>query len=189
MRSLETIIEIALTLLTIMAVLRFLMIYFSAPWRHPIGQWCYKLTEFAVNPLKKILPKSTKFEYATLLWAYLLDILLVLLNMAAFGQIHFTQFVYALPFVIFMAMIAVLKQMIYILMISVFVYAILSWISPTNELMPLARSLTYPFLGPVRKILPPIGQLDLSPVVLMVIYQLTVTIIIGALEMLVEQLL
>ncbi|HQT81052.1 MAG: YggT family protein [Ferrovum sp. 37-45-19] len=189
MHSIESIIEIALTLLTVLAVLRFLMIYFASPWRHPIGQWCYKLTEFAVNPLKKIFPKSPRFDYASLFWAYLLDIVLVTLNMIGFSQIHLTQFIYALPFVIFMAMIAVIKQAIYILMTSVFVYAVLSWMSPSNELMPLARSLTAPFLTPVRRILPPLGQLDLSPVVLMIIYQLTITILIGALEMLIEQLL
>ena len=63
--------------------------------------------------------------------------------------------------------------MLWLLIVVVFVQAILSWVAPDGPLSGLLNALTFPFLRPIRKVLPPIGgTLDLSPLVVIVIAQL-----------------
>ena len=65
----------------------------------------------------------------------------------------------------------------------VIVQAILSWFAPDGPLSGLLNALTFPFLRPVRRILPPIGgTLDLSPLVVIVIAQLLLMTAVPFLE-------
>jgi YggT family protein len=65
----------------------------------------------------------------------------------------------------------VVRLSLYILMFSVIAVVILSWVAPYSPAAPLLNSLTRPFLQPFRRI-PPIGNVDLSPMFLIVVIQL-----------------
>jgi YggT family protein len=66
-----------------------------------------------------------------------------------------------------------IRAILWLLIVVVLVQAILSWVAPDGPLSGLLNALTFPFLRPVRKVLPPIGgTLDLSPLVVIVIAQL-----------------
>ncbi len=70
-------------------------------------------------------------------------------------------------------MIALVKAALWLLIIVVIAQAILSWVAPDGPLSGLLNALTFPFLRPIRKVLPPIGGvLDLSPLVVIVAAQL-----------------
>lgn len=56
-------------------------------------------------------------------------------------------------------------------------------------MMAAADALTRPFLRPLRRIVPMLGTVDLTPVILVVIFQLSLTIIVGGLEMLTQRLM
>ena len=73
--------------------------------------------------------------------------------------------------------------MLWLLIIVVLVQAMLSWVAPDGPLAGLLNALTFPFLRPIRRILPPIGgTLDLSPLVVIVVAQLLLITAVPALE-------
>jgi YggT family protein len=59
-------------------------------------------------------------------------------------------------------------------MAAVIVQVVLSWVSPYSPLMPLANSMTRPFLRVFQRRLPPIGNVDLSPLIALVVIQLLI---------------
>ncbi|HXZ91846.1 MAG TPA: YggT family protein, partial [Burkholderiales bacterium] len=69
------------------------------------------------------------------------------------------------------ALIDLLRFSVYILSFAVVVQAILSWVNPETPLGPVFDALTRPFLRPLRRVLPPIANVDLSPLVLLIVLQ------------------
>jgi len=73
----------------------------------------------------------------------------------------------------------VLRLFVYLLMGVVIVAALLSWISPHAPATPLFNGLAAPLLAPVRRVVPVIGGLDLSPLAVILLLQV-VLIVLGA---------
>ena len=65
-----------------------------------------------------------------------------------------------------------LKIMIYIVLVTTIVQAVLSWINPYSPIAPILNAMTRPFLGVFRRRIPPIGGVDLSPLFVLVVCQL-----------------
>jgi len=87
------------------------------------------------------------------------------------------------PFLLAATLIALVKAALWLLIVVVLVQALLSWFAPDGPLSGLLNALTFPFLRPVRRILPPIGgTLDLSPLVVIVIAQLLLITVVPFLE-------
>ena len=187
--TLESLLEILFGLFSFAALLRFLLQLVDAPYRNPVSDFAISLSDFAVRRLQRVMPGRLGIAYAALLWAWVLECVLLTLNLTLFGMIRFSELMYFLPWVFAMGAVSLLRHGLYILMGAVFVLAVLSWVSPYSPVMPAADALTRPFLNPLRRFIPMLGSVDLSPVVLMVIFQLTLTIIVGGLEMLVQRLM
>jgi len=81
-----------------------------------------------------------------------------------------------------MATVKLLKISLYLLMAAVFAQAILSWTNPYTPVASLLAAVTQRFLQPLRRIVPLLGSVDLSPLLLFIICQLIVIVPIGALE-------
>jgi len=64
-------------------------------------------------------------------------------------------------------------------MAAVIVQAVLSWFNPYSPLAPTLDSVTRPFLGVIRKRLPPIGSVDLSPLFVLIVIQLLLFLVTG----------
>jgi len=60
-----------------------------------------------------------------------------------------------------------IKTIIWVYIFALIIQAIISWVGNTqgNPLIPLVNSLTNPLLKPIRKVVPLIGMMDLSPLV------------------------
>ena len=70
-----------------------------------------------------------------------------------------------------LALIDLLRFTLYILVFALIVQAVLSWVNPYSPVGPLFDALTRPFLRPIRRFVPPLGNVDLSPLVLIVLLQ------------------
>jgi YggT family protein len=81
-----------------------------------------------------------------------------------------------------MAAVALLKLMLYIVMVAVIVQAVLSWINPYSPVMPLLNSLTRRFLRVFQRLVPPIGNVDLSPLFVVIACQLLLMVPVAYLE-------
>jgi len=71
------------------------------------------------------------------------------------------------PETLLFALGELVKTIIWIYIIALIIQAIMSWVGNTqgNPLTPLINSLTNPILRPIRKVVPLVGMMDLSPLV------------------------
>ncbi|MGH8752465.1 MAG: YggT family protein, partial [Burkholderiales bacterium] len=76
-----------------------------------------------------------------------------------------------------LAVLEILKYSIYLLIVCVIVQVLMSWTNPYAPLAPLFNSLTRPFLRPFQRLIPPIGNVDLSPLFILVLAQLALILI------------
>lgn len=166
-------------------LLRFYMQVFRAPFRNPLGQFVVAFTDFLVKPTRRVIPGVSGVDWATLLLAWIAQALLVSLSFALRGA----MFSGSVPMLLAAAsLVELLKVSIYLLMIAVFVQAILSWVSPYGPLAPVLGALTGPFLNPIRRHLPLLGgQIDLSPLIVIVVCQLVLMVPVAWLEQAVVQ--
>jgi len=168
-------------LFTYALLLRFAMQLLRAPFRNPLGQAVVALTDWIVKPLRRVLPGWKGLDWASLLATFLFQFLWLLAYRLLFGG--FDVLGVGILFLLAATVIALLKAMLWLLIIVVLVQAVLSWVAPDGPLAGLLNALTFPFLRPIRKVLPPIGgTLDLSPLVVIVIAQLLLITAVPALE-------
>ncbi|MCP1291721.1 MULTISPECIES: YggT family protein [unclassified Chromobacterium] len=167
-------------LFVLVLLLRFYLQVARAPFKHPLCQFVMAATNFAVLPLRKLVPAMRGYDSATMLLAWLVALLsnvLVTLLSSVPEVFTFPQVWVALSL---LSLLEVFKQSLTLLMGSVIVQAVLSWVSPYNPLMPVLDALTRPFLRPFRKA--NIGGVDLSPLVLLLIIQVILMLPVRMLE-------
>src|SRR5215467_6826877 len=165
------------------ALLRFIMQWMRAPFRNPVGQAVTALTDWAVKPMRKVIPGFGGYDWASLVVAWLLQVLWLaaVTAVTAPASMLFTGPVAGL--IVCMAVIELIKAALWIVIVAVFVQALLSWVAPDGPLAGVLNALTFPLLAPVRRIVPPIGgALDLSPLIAIVLAQLVLMLPIAWLE-------
>lgn len=180
-QALYFLIDNLVTLFLIALLLRVYLQLVRAPSQNPISHFVIALTDFAVRPLRRVIPGFRGYDVATLLLAWLVAFaLLLILNSLARGLPPIDGSV-LLVFAL-LALVHLLRLAIYIVIGAVVLQAILSWVNPYSQLAPLLNSLTRPFLRPVRRIVPPIANVDLSPLVVLLICQLLLIVPVPWLE-------
>lgn len=180
--ALAFLIDVVFGLLTYALLLRLVMQLMRAPFRNPLGQALMALTDWAVKPLRKVLPGWRGIDWASVVAVYLAQFLWLAVLHLALGA-GFSLAGPLLPFLALAAVIALLKALLWLAIIVVFVQAILSWVAPDGPLAGVLNALTFPLLRPVRRIVPPIGgTLDLSPLIVIVLAQLVLITIVPWVE-------
>ena len=180
-------INIIMGLLVYAVLLRFLMQCLRAPFRNPLGQAVSALTDWAVKPLRKILPGYRGYDWASLTIAWLLQALW-LAALMALASAELSGRTAAL--IAALSVVELIRALLWIVIGTVFVQALLSWIAPDGPLAGVLNALTFPLLTPVRRIIPPLGGvLDLSPLIVIVLAQLVLILPVAWLEQSVVQIL
>ena len=173
--------DVVFGLFTYALLLRFAMQLLRAPFRNPLGQAVMALTDWVVKPFRRVLPGWKGIDWASLLALFLFQFLWLLSYSLVFGGFSLTGA--GVPFLLAATLIALAKAAIWLLIVVVFAQAILSWVAPDGPLSGTLNALTFPFLRPVRKILPPFGgTLDLSPLVVIVLAQVVLMTVVPWLE-------
>lgn len=178
----KLILDVAFGIVVYALLLRFLMQLLRAPFRNPVGQAVMALTDWIVKPLRKLLPGFRGIDWATLLPAYLLQVAWLLALYALFGR-GFALSGAGIGYVLAAAALELVKTAIWVLIIVVIVQAVLSWVAPDGPLAGLLNAMTFPFLRPLRRYIPPLGgALDLTPLILLVLLQLVLILPVAWLE-------
>jgi len=151
-------------------LLRFYMQLRRAPFRNPLGHFLLAATDFAVKPLRRIIPGLLGWDWASLVAAWLTLFSLVFSIFALSGQI--AGFSAALLGLAFMASVKLLALFVQLLIWIVIIAALFSWIQPHHWINSFVSGLVQPLLRPLQKILPLVGNVDLSPLALILILQL-----------------
>ncbi len=139
---------------------RFLLQLVHADFYNPISQFVVKATSPVLNPLRQILPKNQHWDFAALIVIILLQLLSMTLLTLVNGQGTLPPLLLVFS-AVFQLMLMATEFYFWLLLIGV----VLSWISPGHSpFSALINQLAEPVLAPLRRVLPPMGGLDLSPI-------------------------
>ncbi|MBL8522253.1 MAG: YggT family protein [Betaproteobacteria bacterium] len=169
-QALLYVLETIFNLFALAALTRFYAQAFRAPFRNPVANFVVALTDFAVKPLRRVVPGAMGLDLASLIVAWLTQVLL-LIAMYALVSTAILVSPGFWPGVALLALVKVVKLSIYLLMGVVFILAIMSWMNPYHPIRPFFEALARPFLKPFQRIIPLVGGVDLSPLALLLLLQ------------------
>lgn len=162
--------------------LRFWMQWARVPFHNPFAQFVVKVTDFAVKPLRRVLPGLFGLDWASLLPFFIAELLMVLSVHWVMGYPFAIAGGAVIPGFLLLALATALKLVLYVLIGFVVLQAILSWVNPFSPLAPVFYALARPVVGPFQKFIPPLGGIDLSPLVALIVVQLLLVAPVAALE-------
>ncbi|MDH5454961.1 MAG: YggT family protein [Gammaproteobacteria bacterium] len=155
-------------------LLRLLLPWLGVDFRNPISQAILKITSPVVVPLRRIIPPVGRIDSATLLVAFIIQYLLILAILLLYGR---TAGVLAIALTTVVDLVLLTLRLF---VFAIIIRVILSWLAPGgyNPALAIIHALTDRVLLPFRRILPPLGGLDLSPL-LAIILITAVTIVVA----------
>ncbi|SFB80854.1 YggT family protein [Pseudoalteromonas denitrificans] len=166
MNAFKFLIEIAFDLFLMVVLLRFWLQLAKADFYNPLSQFIVKATSPLVNPLRKIIPGFAGIDIASLVLGFIIAFakvsVIMLMMYSAWDPVN----------ALLGSVVTLIKEAINLVFWVLIIRAILSWVSQGyNPMEAVFHQLTEPMLKPIRKIIPPIGGLDLSVLVLIISIQ------------------
>lgn len=171
-----------LGLLTLAFLLRFYFQLTKVSFQQPAAQMIVTLTNFAVKPVRRIVPSLGKLDISTLLLAYITQLILVISSFWVKGFPLLLAGNNTWLAFLAIALVNVISMSITIFMYAMLIQAILSWVNPYTPIAPILNNLTNPILRVLRKFIPAAGSVDLSPLVFIITAQLLLITILIPLE-------
>jgi YggT family protein len=163
--------------ITLMLLARFIMQWARVSFRNQLGQFVVATTDWVVRPLRRVMPGLFGLDLASLLPAWLVQTLFALLDLGLRGPPLAGNPAAFLLGALGLGLLAVLKLAIYLLIGVVLISAVLSWVNPHAPAAPLFFRLADPFLRPIRRVVPSIANVDLSPLVLILALQVLLLVL------------
>lgn len=164
--------DVAVGLLTGLCLLRLYMQAQRIPFSNPVGRLVFALTDWIVLPLRRIVPAAGRWDASSAIAAYLLQLLQYVLLWLMMGS-GGSQALW-LPW---LALCGVARVVLTGCVGIVLVYVILSWVQSNSPMSAVMERLAEPLLRPVRRVVPLVGGIDLSPLVLLVLLQVALMVL------------
>lgn len=148
-------------------ILRVALQLVRADFFNPVSQLVWRLTQPVVGPASRIVPRYQRWDLACLLVLYVLAVLYIY---AVFAILSYRV---ALVQALWLGLVSVISLTLMLLTFSIFVQAILSWLGPgvNNRAGSVLWSLNEPLLGRIRRFVPAVSGIDLSPLVAILVLQ------------------
>ncbi len=154
------------TLLVYLLLLRFHMQWLRAPFRNPAGDMVAGLTNWCVLPARRVVPGLFGLDFASLMLALLVQALMMAILMSLRGYDFAGAPGIAFAVLAGLSAVELMRMSVMILIAAAIVQALLSFIAPYSPLAPVLDALTRPFYRPFRRFIPAMGNIDLSPLFL-----------------------
>lgn len=156
-------VQVIFGLYATLVILRFLLQLMRADFYNPLSQFIVKATKPLLNPMRRFIPAVGGLDTSSLVlgWAVLAVQQLIVLAIGGHGAQPLTAALLAIP--------EMVSLIINIFLFAILIQVIMSWVNPGsyNPAIGLIHSLTEPLLAPVRRRMPDMGGLDLSPMAVM----------------------
>lgn len=161
------------TVATILASLLLLRFWMQAVRVRPpssIAQFMFQLTDWMVKPLRRVMPGVGGYDWATLLGAFLVALLMTAIHL-------WVESTLSVQTVLVISLLRLLQWVLYGFMGLIIIEVIFSWVNPHAPLAPLIRALTDPLMRPLRKVIPLVGSIDLSPLVAFILLRIALYVV------------
>ena len=184
-RVLSFLLETFFFVLIAAALLRAWMNWTRVNMRGQPGVFVMAVTDWLVKPLRLALPKKvaqSKIDWASLLVALLFALVYALIWLVLFSMVLGGLGMAAVePAMLLSLLVFALKMLLRVAlqttMILVIGFAILSWVQPGSSAYVLLGRLTEPLLAPFRRVIPSVGGIDLSAIVLIIALQIGLIVV------------
>ncbi len=161
MQALWFLIDTITSFLVSSLLLRGYMNWLGLRGRDPLSQFVVAITDWCVLPLRKLIPPRKRWDLASFVAAFLLALIAALLFTAMAGHGLLSMIAPAL----LLAVGWLIKWALTTAMVLLILSAILSWVNPQAPMAPALDTLTSPMLDPIRRLVPLVGGIDLSPLI------------------------
>lgn len=171
------ILDTVFTLYILVVFLRFLFPLIGVDFYNPISQFVLKATNPILTPLRQIIPIRKNIDSVSLLFIIFLQVIeICLIQLIHVGAIS------SLLDIVEISIIKLTSMAFNFYFFAVIGQIILSWVAPynNNPAVSILYQITEPVLRPARKLIPPVGGLDFSPVIVVLAIQILDRIITGA---------
>ena len=163
--------DVAGGLLTGACLLRLYMQWQRVPFGNPVGRLVFALTDWLVLPLRRAIPAVRGIDWASLIAALLIQLVQYVILWLVLGANAGWAW---LPWLAFFGLLRVAVSAVMGLLI---IHAVMSWVQARSPVADVLDRLASPILRPVRRMLPPLGGVDLSPLVLLVLLQVLLMVL------------
>lgn len=157
--------EVVCGLLTGACLLRIYMQSQRVPFGNQVGQLVFALTNWMVLPLRRVIPAVRGVDLASVLAAFLVQLAQYLVLWALLAG------AVGIVWTVWMALFGLLRVAIGAVMVLLIVHAVMSWLQSRSPVLDTVDRLAAPILRPVRRLIPTVGGIDFSPLVLIVLLQ------------------
>ena len=168
----------------IVLLIRFYFQWLRVPFRNQAGEFVMATTNWMVMPARRVIPSVFGLDLASWICAWALQALILALLLMLAGRDLSSAPEIAAGMLLSIALVDLVQYSVKIMLFILILQAVLSWVNPHNPMQSALDAVTRPFLRPIRRFLPPIANVDLSPMVLMLVLFLLL-VPLGALQRLV----
>ena len=158
-------------------LLRFIMQWSRANYYNPLSQLVFRVTNPLVVPARRVMPSVAGLDVPTLVVLIVLEVIVtfVLLRLAGLSL--------PIPRLLFYSVLRLISLGLWFYIGALIIYAVLSWFGQPsrNPMAVLLGELVEPVLRPARRMLPPVGGLDLSVLLVIVLLE-AMNIIVSSLK-------
>jgi YggT family protein len=142
---------------------------------NPYSQAVVRVTDWAVQPIRKVIPTGNRIDWPSVLACWLTAFVFLILTWVVLtGHIPAPD---SLMRAALSAVVMVFKWTFNVILWMTLIQAVLSWVNPMSPIMPVLQTLTAPMLDPIRRVMPNLGGLDLSPLILLVLAQVAMMLL------------
>lgn len=164
------ILHIALSLLGTAFIFRAWLYAVRMPPFNPYSQTIIQVTDWAIQPLRKLITPRKFIDLPSLVAAWLCAVLFligtwILLTGSWLPSVF-------IPKLLLAAVFTTMKWALSVTLWLIIIQVILSWVNPNSPITPLLHALTQPIMAPVRRLLPATGAIDFSPLVVLILIQI-----------------
>lgn len=157
-------------------LLRFFMQLRRLSFAHPLGQFVVKLTNWAVLPLRRVVPGVGGYDWASLLPAWFI---LATVQGLQLGLVFGGEVLRWLPAAALFGVLELIHLTLEVFLALVLLQAILSWVNPYSPLGRPVAELTQPILAPLQRVIPTVSGIDLAPLAALLIGQVLLMVLSG----------
>ena len=171
-------IEIVFGLYILAVLLRYLLARVRADFYNPLSQFLVKITNPPIKPLRRIIPGYLGIDWPSIILLFFLQGLeLILIALVSSGHIP------APPGLFVLTIANLLKTVIYVHMFIIIIQIVISWVNPGayNPITVIMYQLSEPVLKPARRLIPPAGGFDFSPMIAIIVMQLMIILLVSPL--------
>ena len=149
-----------------LVILRFLLQLVKADFYNPISLFIVNATQLASSPIRALLPAFRSFDVASLVLAILLQWIIIQLTYTI-NNLGVVNFLIAISW----GFVGILSMILNIYMYGLLATIVISWIAPQSQhpAITLINQIIYPAMDPFRRLIPPLGMIDLSPMLFFIV--------------------